>query len=158
MKLHAVIVCAPTIVDIGLANAQVPIAKPEKMAELVSQVQATADKIAAVPKVSSAAHAQAGRYVATDADSSASQLVSLDGRTVKWNATGDFPLHNAARLNARGQLATAANLDDAFERVAKLAHEEKPEAPALFACAYQHGTVALEVREVGQPECGKRLN
>ncbi|MEW6343039.1 MAG: hypothetical protein AB1704_20450 [Pseudomonadota bacterium] len=118
--------------------------------------------LALLAVVSVAAHAEAGRYIATDADSSASQLVSrwaaLDGRTVKWNATGDFPLHNAARLNAKGQLATAANLDDAFARVAKLAHEEKPDAPVLFACAYQHGTVALEVREAGQPECGKRLN
>jgi hypothetical protein len=112
--------------------------------------------------VSVAAHAEAGGYVATDADVSASALLSrwaaLDDRTVKWEATGDFPLHNASRLNARGRLATATNLHDAFERVAKLAHEEKPDAPVLFACAYQHRKVALEVREVGQPECGKPLN
>ena len=110
-----------------------------------------------------AAHAEAaGRYVATDADTSASELVSrwaaLDGRTVKWEATGDLPLHDAARLNAKGQLATATSLDDAFERVAKLAHSEKPDAPVLYACAFQHGTVALLVREVGQPECGKPLH
>ena len=51
MKLHAAIVCTLTIVEISLANAQVPIAKPEKMADFASQVQATADKIAAVPKI-----------------------------------------------------------------------------------------------------------
>jgi hypothetical protein len=117
--------------------------------------------LALLAVVSVAAHAEAGRYVATDADTSASALVSrwaaLDGRTVKW-AAGDFPLHNAARLNARGQLATDTTLDEAFGRVAKLAHTEKPDAPLLFACAFQHGTVALEVREVGQPECGKPLN
>lgn len=118
--------------------------------------------LALLAVVSVAAHAEAGRYVATDADTSASALVSrwaaLDGRTVKWEATGDFPLRNSARLNARGQLATALSLDDAFERVAKLTREEKPDAPVLFACAYQHGKVAMEVREVGQPECGKPLN
>lgn len=93
--------------------------------------------LALLAVVSVAAHAEAGRYVATDADTSASALVSrwaaLDGRTVKWEATGDFPLRNAARLNARGQLATAPSLDDAFERVAKLTREEKPDAPVLFA-------------------------
>ncbi|CAG9237756.1 exported hypothetical protein [Paraburkholderia tropica] len=51
MKLYAAIVCTLTIVEIGLANAQVPIAKPEKIADFASQVQATADKIAAVPKI-----------------------------------------------------------------------------------------------------------
>ncbi|HEP6430616.1 hypothetical protein [Burkholderia arboris] len=112
--------------------------------------------------VSVAAHAEVGRYVATDADTSVSELVSRwaaqDGRTVKWEATGDLPLHNAAHLNAKGQLATATSLDDAFELVAKFARDEKPDAPVLFACAFQRGTVALLVREVGQPECGKPLH
>lgn len=118
--------------------------------------------LASMVAVSVAAHAEAGRYDATDADTSVSELVSrwaaLDGRTVKWEATGDFPLHEAARLNARVQLARATCLDDAFERIAKFARGEKPDAPVLFACSYQHGTVALVVREVGEPECGKPFN
>jgi len=62
--------------------------------------------LALLAVVSVAAHAEIRRYIAMDADSSASQLVSrwaaLDGRAGKWNPTGDYPLHNAARLNTTG--------------------------------------------------------
>jgi hypothetical protein len=102
-----------------------------------------------------------GRYVATDSDKSASSLVSrwaaLDGRTVRWEAGGDFPLHDAPRLNAEARLMKASSLDDAFERVAKLVRREKPDAPMLFACSYREGTVALVVREAGQAECSKAV-
>lgn len=111
--------------------------------------------LALLAAVSVTAHAEAGRYVATDADTSVSALVSrwaaLDGRTIKWEATGELPLHDAARLNATAKLGAATNLDDAFGRVAKLAHERTPDAPVLFACAYTHGAVTLEIREAGQP-------
>ncbi|MGE8454452.1 MAG: hypothetical protein ACN6OP_28345 [Pseudomonadales bacterium] len=103
----------------------------------------------------------AGRYVANDSDKSASSLVSrwaaLDGRTVKWEADGDFPIHDTSRLNAEAHLASASSLNDAFDRVAKMARREIPDSPMLFSCSYRQATVALVVREAGQPECGKAV-
>jgi hypothetical protein len=106
--------------------------------------------------------AEVGHSVANDSDKSVSTLVSrwaaLDGRTVKREAAGDFPIHDAIQLSSEAHLANADGLDDAFERLSKKLVQEKPDAPVLFACAYKAGTVAMVIREVGQPECGKALH
>lgn len=110
---------------------------------------------------STALAAGAGSYSATDSDKSIKSLVtrwaSLDGRLVEWEASGDFPVVDAEKLNARAHLAGAETLNDAFNRVAVLVRNEKPDAPILFACSYDLGRVALVVREAGQPECGKAI-
>ncbi|MFP3637812.1 hypothetical protein [Paraburkholderia sp. SIMBA_054] len=106
--------------------------------------------------------AGSGRYVVTGSDALTSTLVSrwaaLDGRAVRWEASSDFTLHDAARLNEKAQLADAASLEDAFNRLSKIELAEKPDGPVLFACSYKGGPVALEVREVGQSGCGKPQN
>lgn len=104
---------------------------------------------------------ETARYVATPTDTTVSELVSrwaaLDGRDVKWEAMVDLPIPDATRLNAKASLSSASNLGDAFGRIAKTAHQAKPDAPVLFGCAYKTGRVALVVRQVGQPACGAPL-
>ena len=51
MKLRAIIVCMMAIIDISLANAQVPLVTPKKMTDFASQLQGIENKFATVPKV-----------------------------------------------------------------------------------------------------------
>ncbi|MBN3760925.1 hypothetical protein [Burkholderia sp. Ac-20365] len=103
------------------------------------------------------AHAEGrGRYVMLESEMSMDQAISRwaaqSGRSAKWEARDYVDVGDPAALNRTARLADAADIGDATARLLKQA----PEEVTFFACVYSKGSVAVVVRQKGQPPCEDR--